>query len=39
LTYYIRGHNANLKAAFSRLDPDAGETSSQFTAQLQMFYY
>ena len=24
LTYYIRGHNANLKAAYSRLDPDGG---------------
>ncbi|MGQ0713701.1 MAG: hypothetical protein ACT4PJ_08200 [Gemmatimonadaceae bacterium] len=39
LTYYIQGHNANVKAAFSRLDPDAGEPSNQFTAQLQLFYY
>jgi hypothetical protein len=39
LGYYIKGHNANLKAAFSRLDPDVGETSNQFTAQLQVFYY
>lgn len=39
LTYYIKGHNANLKAAFSRLDPDVGDASKQFTAQLQVFYY
>lgn len=38
-TYYFSGHNANLKAAFSRLNPDTGNDSNQFTAQLQVFYY
>ncbi len=38
-TYYIAGHNANLKLAYSRLDPDVGNASNQFTTQLQMFYY
>jgi hypothetical protein len=39
LGYYIKGHNANLKAAFSRVDPDVGDASKQFTVQLQLFYY
>ena len=39
LSYYIKGHNANLKAAFTRVDPDVGDASKQFTAQLQVFYY
>jgi hypothetical protein len=38
-TYYIAGHNANLKVAYSRLDPDVGNASNQFTTQLQLFYY
>lgn len=38
-TYYISGHNANLKVAYSRLDPDVGNASNQFTTQLQVFYY
>lgn len=38
-TYYISGHNANLKVAYSRLNPDVGEASNQFTTQLQVFYY
>jgi hypothetical protein len=39
LTYYRFGHNTNLKAAYSRLDPDVGNSSNQFTTQLQLFYY
>jgi Phosphate-selective porin O and P len=39
LTYYRFGHNVNLKAAYSRLDPDVGNASNQFTTQLQVFYY
>jgi hypothetical protein len=39
LTYYRFGHNANLKMAYSRLDPDVGNASNQFTTQLQLFYY
>jgi hypothetical protein len=41
LTYYRAGHNANLKLAYSRLDPDAANVNStnQLTAQLQLFYY
>lgn len=38
-TYFMRGHNANLKVAYTRLDPDAGDAGNQFTAQLQVFYY
>jgi hypothetical protein len=38
-TYYRFGHNVNLKLAYSRLDPDVGNASSQFTTQLQLFYY
>jgi hypothetical protein len=39
LTYYRSGHNANVKVAYSRFDPDLGNASNQFTAQLQLFYY
>ncbi|HJU69444.1 MAG TPA: porin [Gemmatimonadaceae bacterium] len=39
LTYYISGHNANLKIAYSRFDPDVGNAANQFTTQLQVFYY
>jgi hypothetical protein len=39
LTYFISGHNANLKVAYSRLDPESGNSSNQFTTQLQLFYY
>src|SRR5688500_12418200 len=38
-TYYISGHNANLKLAYSRLNPDVGNASNQVTTQLQVFYY
>ena len=38
-TYYITGHNANLKVAYSRLNPDIGNSSNQLTTQLQVFYY
>ena len=38
-TYFIAGHNANWKVAYSRLDPDVGNASNQFTTQLQVFYY
>ena len=38
-TYYMHGHNANWKVAYSRLDPDTGNASNQFTTQLQVFYY
>jgi hypothetical protein len=38
-TYYRFGHNVNLKLAYSRRDPDVGNSSNQFTTQLQIFYY
>jgi hypothetical protein len=38
-TYYRFGHNVNLKLAYSRRDPDVGNSSNQFTTQLQVFYY
>ena len=38
-SYYRFGHNANLKVAYSRLDPDVGNATNQLTTQLQVFYY
>lgn len=38
LNYYIKGHNANLKAAYGRLVPDTGNSTNQFTLQLQAYY-
>jgi hypothetical protein len=38
-TYYRFGHNLNWKLAYSRLDPDVGNSSNQVTTQLQLFYY
>lgn len=35
LNYYMKGHNANLKAGYGRLDPEVGKGVNQFTLQLQ----
>lgn len=38
--YWWRGHNANVKAAYSRIDARAGlRDQNGFTIQLQLFYY
>ena len=39
LNYWWRGHNANVKAAWGRIDPRVGLEQHQFTVQLQLFYY
>ena len=39
LTWYPNGHNFNIKGAYSRVDPRAGNTTNEFTVQLQFFYY
>jgi hypothetical protein len=37
--YWWTGHNANIKAAWGRIDPRIGLEQNQFTVQLQFFYY
>ena len=39
LNYLWKGHNANVKAAWGKIDPRVGLEQNQFTAQLQFFYY
>jgi Phosphate-selective porin O and P len=39
VTWLPRGNNFNIKAAYSRVDPRAGRNLSQYTVQLQFFYY
>ena len=39
LNYWWAGHNANLKAAYGRIDPRGLKEQNQFTVQLQLFYY
>jgi hypothetical protein len=39
VTWFPNGNNFNLKAAYSRIDPRAGNTTNGFTIQLQFFYY
>jgi hypothetical protein len=37
--YWWASHNANIKAAFMRIDPSGLATQNEFTIQLQFFYY
>lgn len=37
--YWWRRHNANVKAAYSRVEPRGGLSQNGFTIQLQLFYY
>jgi len=37
--YWWAAHNANIKAAFMRIDPTGLATQKEFTIQLQFFYY
>ena len=39
LGYMAFGHNVNLKAAYGQVDPRVGKSASQFTIQLQGFYF
>ena len=39
LNYWWAGHNANVKAAWGRIDPRLLPEQNQFTLQLQMFYF
>ena len=39
LNYWWAGHNANVKAAWGRIDPRVLPEQNQFTVQLQLFYY
>lgn len=39
LNYWWAGHNANVKAAYGRIDPRGPAEQNQFTVQLQLFYF
>ena len=39
LGYMAFGHNFNIKAAYGSIDPKVGKTASQFTLQMQAFYF
>ncbi len=39
LGYMAVGHNCNIKAAYGQVDPKVGKSASQFTVQLQGYYF
>jgi hypothetical protein len=39
VNYWWTGHNANVKAAYGRIDPRGLKEQKQFTVQLQLFYF
>jgi hypothetical protein len=39
VNYYPFGHNFNIKAAYGRFYPERGRNLSQFTIQLQVYYF
>jgi hypothetical protein len=39
LNYWWAGHNANVKGAYSRIDPRVRANQNEFTIQLQLFYF
>lgn len=39
LTWFRNGNNFNVKGAYSRVAPRAGNQTSEFTIQMQFFYY
>ena len=39
LNYWWAAHNANVKAAYGRIDPRGLKEQNQFTVQLQLFYF
>lgn len=39
LSWMPNGNNFNIKGAYSRVDPHVGNTTNEFTIQMQLFYY
>ena len=39
VAYFISGHNANVKATYTRIDVQNVRATNQLTVQLQLFYY
>ena len=39
VNYWWAAHNANVKAAYGRIDPVDAKRQNQFTVQFQLFYY
>jgi hypothetical protein len=39
LNYWWAGHNADIKAAYSRINPTGSPSRNEFTAQLQLYYF
>lgn len=39
VNYWWAGHNANVKGAYSRIDPRGLAAQNEFTIQLQLFYF
>jgi len=39
LGYYPFGQNFNIKAAYGKIDPKVGNSTNQFTVQMQAFYF
>ena len=39
VNYWWAGHNANVKAAFGRIEPVGHASQNEFTLQFQMFYF
>lgn len=39
VNYFITGHNANVKALYTRISPKVGNKMNQFTIQMQFFYF
>jgi hypothetical protein len=39
LNYWWAGHNANIKAPYSRINPTGSPSRNEFTAQLQLYYF
>ncbi len=39
LSYYITGHNNNLKLSYTKIEPDAGDSRDQINLQWQVFQF
>ena len=39
VNYYIKGHTANVKAIYSKIDVDGVQAANQVTVQIQFFYF
>jgi len=37
--YWWAGHNANIKALYTRIAPKGADTQNEFTIQFQVFYF